>query len=1107
MNIAAKCDLPGYCITEQIYAGTKTLVYRGIREFDQHLVVIKLLRNEYPSFSELVQFRNQYTIAKNLRSVGIIKPYSLELYRNGYALVMEDFGGVSLSKYARGQEKRSSGSSLIHDPLTIADFLAIALQLCDILSELYHHRIIHKDIKPANILINPETKQVKLIDFSIASLLPRETQDIQNPNGLEGTLAYLSPEQTGRMNRGIDYRSDYYSLGVTFFELLTGQLPFQSNDPMELVHCHIAKQPPASHRLNSTVPTVLSAIVSKLMAKNAEDRYQSALGLKHDLEQCLTQWQKTDTITAFTLGQRDITDRFLIPEKLYGREQEVAALLSAFERVSGSVGSELILVAGFSGIGKTAIVNEVHKPIVRQRGYFIKGKYDQFQRDIPFSAFVQAFRDLMGQLLSESDLQLEQWKTKILIAVGENGQVLIEVIPELERIIGTQPSVSELSGDAAQNRFNQLFSRFVQVFTTPEHPLVIFIDDLQWADSASLKLMHLLMGKANPQYLLFIGAYRDNEVTPAHPFMLTVDQLQKSGAAIATITLAPLTQRSVNQLVADTLSCSLALANPLTDLIVGKTKGNPFFTTQFLKALYEDGLITFNLGGNHWECAVAQVRSLALTEDIVEFMAIQLQKLPAETQEILKLAACIGNQFDLVTLAIVHEKSQTETASDLWKALQEGLILPQSDVYKFYQEPEARRQELKEPVIASGSCYYKFLHDRVQQAAYSLIPDPQKQLTHFKIGQRLLDATPAHARDEKLFEIVNQLNQGASLIVTLADREQLATLNLRVGQKAKASTAYTSALDYAVRGIQLLTADGWQHRYSLTLALYELATEVAFLSGDFEQMQQLAAIVLQQAQRLLDTIKIYEVKILAEVAQSRQPEAIKTALTVLERFGMEFPAQPSAADIGQSLQETQSLLAEKQLEELLNLPEMVDPDALAVIQLLAAVTAAVYQAVPALLPLIVCQQVKLSAQHGNATVSTLAYAWYGVILCTSGEIDLGNRVGQLALDLLAQSKHQGFKASTINMVYPFVKPWKYALRESLAPLLEGYHSGLEMGALEYAAYCAYNYCALSFFMGKELVALESETAIYGQALAQLKQEVAYNYLNVGNVINLLFCPK
>src|ERR671932_2450865 len=528
--------LPGYLIINLIYNGSRTQVYRGQRISNQQPVVIKILKSEYPAFTELLHFRHQYAITKNLNLPGVIQFYSLETYRNGFALVMEDMGGVSLKGYTREQ------------PLELGEFLHLAIQIAQTLEGLYQNRVIHKDIKPHNILINPDTKQVKLIDFSISSLLPRENQVLQNPNGLEGTLAYISPEQTGRMNRGIDYRTDFYSLGVTFYELLTGKLPFQTDDPMDLVHCHLAKQPIPASIVNQSVPLVLSEIVSKLMAKNAEARYQSALGLKYDLETCLYQWQETGTLTNFDLGQRDLCDRFIIPEKLYGRENEVFSLLSAFERVSAG-STEMMLVAGFSGIGKTAVVNEVHKPIVRQRGYFIKGKFDQFGRSEPFSAFLQAFRDLMGQLLSESDAKVEQWKTQVLAALGENAQVIVEVIPELERIIGEQPPAPELVATAAQNRFNRLFENFISIFATKEHPLVIFLDDLQWADSASLKLIQLLTSDRSRRYLFLIGAYRDNEVFPAHPLMVTLADIQTTGAAVNTISLEPLDPFHLNCLI------------------------------------------------------------------------------------------------------------------------------------------------------------------------------------------------------------------------------------------------------------------------------------------------------------------------------------------------------------------------------------------------------------------------------------------------------------------------------------------------------------------------------------------------------------------------------
>ncbi|MEH2213726.1 AAA family ATPase [Nostoc sp.] len=1079
-------NIPGYRISEELYNGSRTLVYRGVRETDSLPVVTKLLKNPYPSFSELLSFRNQYTIAKNLNSPLIVQTYSLESYQNGYALVMEDFGGISLKDYFTSPGMQYIASS--------EEFLEIAIALCNTLDILYRERIIHKDIKPANILINPETKQVKLIDFSIASLLPRETQTLINPNILEGTLAYISPEQTGRMNRGIDYRTDFYSLGVTFYELLTGVLPFQSNDPMELVHSHIAKPALLVHEINPQIPSVISEIVSKLMAKNAEDRYQSALGLKFDLENCLDQLQVDGIINGFQIAQRDVCDRFIIPDKLYGRETEVETLLQAFERVSTGA-TEMMLVAGFSGIGKTVVVNEVHKPIIKKRGYFIKGKYDQFQRNIPFSAFVQAFRDLMGQLLTESDAQIQQFKTNILAAVGDNGQVIIEVIPELERIIGQQPLATELSGTAAQNRFNLLFQKFTQVFTSEKHPLVMFLDDLQWADSASLMLIQLLM--ADTKHLFLIGAYRDNEVNSAHPLMLTLNDIQKTAATINTITLAPLSQLQVNQLVADTLKSTKDSALPVSQLVFQKTQGNPFFAIQFLKALHQDGLIEFNFESGYWQCDITQINQQAVTDDVVKFMVFQLRRLPQSTQNVLQLAACIGNQFDLATLAIVWESSEIETAASLWKALQEGLILPISDVYKFYQGENHDRLALSTGNTNKQLAKYRFLHDRVQQAAYSLIPDNQKQATHLKIGQLLLENSSQIEQEEKLFDIVGHLNLGQELIAQPHQREALARLNLAAAGKAKNSTAYAAARAYLQTGIELLAVNCWQEQYELTLSFYVAAAEAAYLNADFDGMEQIAVQVLQSAQTILDKVKIYEIQIAAQTAQSRLLEAIAVGRDALKQLGVELPIEPNNAEIGKALQVLASQLEGKRIEELADLPAMTDPQAQAAMQLLGMLFAPVFQGMPGLLPLISCTMVSLSLQFGNTPASTVGYALHGMVLCAFlGEVEGGYDFGQLGLNLLDRFNVREFK-SIISMLFGgFIQHHQEALSATIPLLKAGFTSGMETGDFLHAGYnvCCYSYAV--FWSGSELSNLELDIASYNAALTQAKQHSAQTYVSI-----------
>jgi predicted ATPase/signal transduction histidine kinase len=864
---------------------------------------------------------------------------------------------------------------------------------------------------------------------------------------------------------------------------------------MELVHCHLAKIAPSAHEINSKIPFVLSEIISKLMAKNTEERYQSVWGLKSDLEQCLTQLQQTGEIKNFEIGKQDLCDRFLIPEKLYGREHEVNRLLAAFERVSTGP-TEMMIVAGFSGIGKTAVVNEVHKPIVRQRGYFIKGKYDQLNRNIPFSAFVIAFRDLMGQLLSENETELQNWKNQILAVVGDNGQVLIDVIPELENIIGKQPPAIELSGIAAQNRFNLLFQKFVQVFTSQKHPLVIFLDDLQWADSASLNLLKFLM--QDTEYLLILGAYRDNEVSPVHPFILTMDEIVKTEATVNTITLQPLTESDLNQLIADTLNCESYIAKRLTKLVAQKTQGNPFFASQFLKVLFEEKLISFNREIQHWECDIAQVKALAITDDIVEFMALQLQKLPTETQQALKLAACIGAGFDLQTLAIVSQESEINTATVLWSALQEGLILPTTNIYKFYQLESKEEQSNRENEKANQkNAKYRFLHDRVQQAAYSLIPDEKKQVTHLKIGQLLQKNLSETEQEEKLFDIVGHLNLGIELITQAAEREALARLNLAAGQKARNSTAYATARSFLQTGLELLAVDCWQNQYELTLNLYVAAAEAAYLNADFEGMIEIANEVLQSAQNILDKVKIYEIQISALTAQSQMLKAIAVGRNALEQLGVEFVSEPNEALISKALQTLADQLQGKQISELIHLPVMSNPRIIAAMQLLAMLFAPIFLANPTLFPSLCSTMVSLSLQFGNATASTLGYIGYGKVLSSFlGEVKRGYDFGRLALSLLNQLNVQEFKCQTLLVFGAFLQHRQEALREIIPTLKAGYLAGMETGDFLTAGYHLSIYFYNRLFTGVALDDWELEIENYCVILATVKQDSPLTYLRV-----------
>ncbi len=1114
--------LSGIAIQSKIYESSNSLVYRGIEMQDGQTIVVKMLKQDYPSPQELTRYRQEYEITRSLNLEGVVKVYSQQDYQRTLIILLEDFGGESLEHWMRQQPE-------VFRPMSLPNFLQLAIALTKTLSGIHAAHVIHQDINPGNIVFNPDTRVVKIIDFGIATQFNRTNPTFKSHYVLEGTLAYLSPEQTGRMNRLLDYRTDFYSLGVTFYQLLTGQLPFETTDRLELVHCHIAKQPVPPQELNATIPKPVSDIVMKLMAKNAEDRYQSAWGIRVDLESLAEQLKETKQIATIPLALHDVPDRFHIPQKLYGRDKEVALLLAAFERASladdriaGNQNNseirfkvEMMLVSGYAGIGKSALVQELYKPIAGKRGYFISGKFDQFQRNIPYSAIAHALQKLVQQLLGETDDRVQQWRSRILTALGSNGQIIIDVIPEVELIIGKQPPVPEVGATEAQNRFNRIFQQFVRVFCSKEHPLAIFLDDLQWIDSATLKLIELMLLDEQTQFLFLIGAYRDNEVSPTHQLVLTLDRLRNQGAVLQEIVLAPLTLEPLSQLIAETLHQNTDTVHSLAELVLRKTEGNPFFVGEFLRMLHSENLLTFNppqsplskgsqcvagvspvvatgVGSKEgWQWNIAQIQTQNITDNVVELMLIELKKLPESTQQILRLAACVGAEFDLETLAIVCGQPPKAVSLDLLAAIQAGLIQPLS--------------ELDENLLIQE---YKFLHDRVQQAAYALIDDSQKQVVHLQIGRNLLKKTLPERISDRLFEIVDHLNHGIELVSDQPERDEIAKLNLLAGQKAKGAIAHTIAKKYLATGREWLAASSWKTNYELTLELYLETTEVAYLCGDFEQIESWGAIVLQEAKTVLNSVKVHEVKIQTYIAQEQLLEAIDTGLQVLRQLGVNFPETPSQSDIQRELDAIASLFSEKQIADLIHLPQMTEPDKLAAMRILSSITIAAYIAVPDLMPLLVSKQVNLSIQYGNALASPFAYANFGLILCgTIGNIESGYEFGQLALKLLSQPNTHPLKARTLFIVNICIIHWKKHIRELLKPFLEAYQSGLETGDLEFAAYCAHNLCVQSYLAGKELLELERDIATYGEAIRQIKQEIAltWNQTFQQAIANLMGC--
>ncbi|MEH2372412.1 AAA family ATPase [Nostoc sp.] len=1040
--------LPGFEIVTLLKAGVKAVIYRGIKVKDQCPVIIKGLRPEQCTPNNIEQLKHEYAIAQRLNTAAVVKAYALEMYQGIPYLIMEDFGGRSLDH-------------LLDQFQQPVPFLKIAIEITSKLAQIHAYNIVHKDIKPQNILVNLETNQVKIADFGIAAFIPYQQQIVSSSSRIEGSLPYLSPEQTGRMNRGIDHRSDLYSLGVTFYEMLTGQLPFQGKDPLEWVHCHIAKSPLSLRKLNSDIPQMLCEIIMKLLSKVAEHRYQSALGLQFDLERCLKQLQTTGQIQSFVLGEQDISDRFQIPQKLYGREQEIAKLLQAFERVVSQGKPEIVFVSGYAGVGKSSIVKEIHKPIVRERGAFICGKFDQYKRDIPYSTIVQAFQTLARQILTEPEDQLATWKKRIQAALGNNGRLITDVIPEVELIVGEQPYIPELGPAESQNRFNLVFHNFINVFAQKEHPLTVFLDDMQWADSATLNLIQTIITGSSIKYLCFIFAYRDNEIDIVHPFNLMREKVRQSGAITSEIILKPLNLVYVNQLIADTLHSSAEQVESLAQLIIQKTDGNPFFINEFLKTLHQENLLNFyppqsplTKGGQRrvgvWQWNLAEIEAQGITDNIVSLMIGRMQKLPLATQQVLKLASCIGNRFDLEVLALVGEQSIEETRNALFEAILRGLII-----------------SIESDETAQKNYRFRFYHDRVQQAAYALISDESKSAVHLKIGRLLLNNASQEQVNEQIFDLVNQLNLAVDLIIEQIEKDELVRLNLIAGKKAKASTAYIPAKKFFSVAMNLLAENAWIEQYEQTFTLFRERAECEFLTGNLEQAEELFELLLLKAESHVDKSNIYILQIRLYQVAGRYEEALTLGLEALKLFGVTFPDSNEQVQSAIAKRSSEALIAieknqvlinlgDRQVSDLINAPVIPDPNIKTLISLLTTLGPPSYLGKPDIFPLVVLKAVNYSLKFGNTEDSCFAYSMYAMLLVSIfHDIPTGYAFSEMTIQLNEKLHDLKLRGVVLHIHGSHINVWRNHIASDIPFLERGFIGCVEAGDVTMANYNGY----------------------------------------------------
>jgi PAS domain S-box-containing protein len=1017
------------------------VLYRGRCRSSNNAVAQPTLvvapRREHTAPRSLRRMEHEYSLRAQLEPAWAVRPVALAVHQGRPVLVLEDPGGEPLEQ-------------LVGTRMELRQFLRLAIGLSVALGRLHQRGLIHKDIKPANALVNAATGEVRLMGFGIASQLPRERQAPEPPAVLAGALAYMAPEQTGRMNRSIDQRSDLYSLGVTLYEILTGSLPFIASDPMEWIHCHIARQPVPPGERSKDIPAPVSEIILKLLAKTAEERYQSAVGVEADLNRCLSEWEARGRIDSFPLGAHDTPDRLMLPEKLYGRKRESEALLAAFDQVVTSGTPALVLVSGYSGIGKSSVVHELHKAIVLPRGIFISGKFDQYKRDIPYATLAQAFRTLIRQILSGSEREVEVWRSAIRLAVGPNGQLIVNLIPELEFVIGQQPLIAELPATEAESRFHMVFRSFLGAFADQKHPLAIFLDDLQWLDAATLKLLEHLITHPDVRHVLIIGAFRDNEVGTSHPLMRRLDAIRGTEASVREIVLAPLSLDDIAQFVADTLHCDHARAEPLVRLVYDKTQGNPFFAIQFLTTLAEEGLICFDADAAAWVWDLPRIRAKGYTDNVVDLMVGKLKRLPETTQERFKQLACLGNVAEIAALTLILGLSEEEIHTALWDALRTGLIIRQDRGYAF-------------------------LHDRVQEAAYGLILEPERPAIHLRIGRLLAGQTPSENLEENIFEVVNQFNRGAGLIASREERERVAELNLMAGERAKTATAYASALTYLAAGRVLLTAQTWQRRYALIFALEFHSAECEFLSSQLPAAEQRLAMLAAHAQTLVDSAQVACLRLELYTTLDRSDRGVELCLEYLRRIGVHWSAHPTKEEVRAEYDEIWRRIGSGSVEALTDLPLMSSPEWRTTLDVLAQVVTPALFSDENLLCLVLCRMANISLEHGNSGASCFAYVWLGMIVGPHfNDYPTAFRFGQVGFELVEHRGLDRFRARVYMSFGNLVKPWTQHVRAGRPLVRRAFDVANEMGDLTFAAYSCNNLITNLLASGEPLPDIQRE---------------------------------
>lgn len=1048
-------DLDGITLLEKIFESKSSLVYRGHWAREDRDVVFKFLRAERPTPDELIHYRQEYEVTRGLNVTQVIGVYDYVEDRNCHLIVLEDIGAQSLSLLSEQGRQ-----------IPLREVLEIGASVARTLAEIHAQGVVHGDINPNNIIFNPETSALRVIDFGIATKLPRQHAQFINPLRLAGTLLYISPEQTGRMNRYIDYRTDFYSLGMTLYELLCGVHPFADYEPLQLVYCHLARTPDAPHEINPEVPKIVSDIVMRLLEKCAEDRYVSGWGLATDLERCIAELKSGRRPRAFELGQRDASGRLEIPQKLYGRAAEIQRIHELYGQASEGL-TQLLMVSGYSGIGKTSLVQEVHKPITARGGYYLAGKFDQLLAR-PYAALAEAFSALLCQLLTESEARLASWRRRLRVALRGDAQIIVELLPELERIIGPQAPVERLGPAESNQRFNRVFVAFLKVFCTAERPMVLFLDDVQWADSLSLSIIRALVSEHRVEHLMVVCAYRDNEVDAIHPLSRLRETLAAETDALHDIVLTELSEFHVTDLLAETLETPRQDVAPLAALVKTKTGGNPFFIGQLLHELKNDGLLKFQPPSQttrrRWSWEFAKIEQLGFTDNVVDLMIGKIRRLPAPCQRALQLAACLGNRFELKTLALVYGECIEQTAADLQDALLAGYVQPTSGLEM------VERQDGGQQLM---NLNLRFLHDRVQQASYALIPDEQRPALHTRIGQLLIEAVDESERDLRLFEIVDHLNRGEQ--PRGPGLRDFILLNLQAARRAKQATAFEASREYISSAMAALPASMWTEEPDVAMEIVTRRIEAESITGHHEDAERLAKDALKCARTPLQRGRIYRLLINQRTLLAQFQAALDLGLKALAELGIEFPDSELEAQFLADRATIKAATAERSIASLIDVGDCTSEIEIMKIELLSSLTAVTYQVRPELMGVIATRIITTSITHGNHAESMMGYAAYSVTLTAIfDEFADAYEFGKLSLAVADRFRDRTQQCRAIHILTSFSAHWMRTFADDDLLFQRGFQAGVEVGENQYTSYLITSYIINCFVRGDNLEKLDEQ---------------------------------